>query len=120
MVSIFKSKKDDKNYLDFIAVKNPDYTWKKDDKDMIVVEVVRKGFFNKIAEKIFKVPQKTDVMLDEYGSFIWLLMDGKKSIFDISKYVSENFGEDAEPLMNRLVQFFKILHSNAFITFIKE
>ncbi|MCR5543048.1 MAG: PqqD family protein, partial [Eubacterium sp.] len=38
------------------------------------------------------------------GSFIWPLIDGKTSIYNIGEAVKEHFGEEEEPLYPRLVQ----------------
>ena len=36
---------------------------------MIVLEVTRNGFFDKIAQKFFKVPAKSDIRLDRTNYF---------------------------------------------------
>ena len=48
-----------KNYLDFIPVCNPDYTWDADKKGIVTVHVVNKGFYNRIAQKLFHRPLVT-------------------------------------------------------------
>ncbi len=45
-----------KNFMDFIPVCNPVYTWDADKKGKVTVHVVNKGFYNWIAQKIFKRP----------------------------------------------------------------
>lgn len=117
MINIIRKSKKDKNFLDFVPIKNPNYLWHIDEENLVVVEVIHVGIINKIAQKIFKVPQKSDISLDEYGSFVWQYIDGKNTIHDISIKVSEKFGKDAEPLLNRLVQFFRILKDNSFVSF---
>jgi hypothetical protein len=42
-------------------------------------------------------------------------MDGKRTVYDISQLVKEEFGEKAEPLYNRLVQYVRNLESYGFI-----
>ena len=63
-------KKNTKNYLDFVPVKNPDISWSKDASGMIVLQVTRKGFFDKIAQRFFKVPSTCNIKLDKHASFI--------------------------------------------------
>lgn len=46
-------------------------------------------------------------------------IDGARTIYDISELVHEHFGDKAEPLYKRLVQYFKTLESYGFITFNK-
>jgi len=113
-------KKNTKNYLNFIPLKNPDISWSKDSSGMIVLEVSRKGFFDKIAQKLFKVPQKSHIKLDKQGSYIWNCIDDKKSVYYIAQDVKSHFGKSAEPLYDRLVTFINILDDNKFITLKKE
>ena len=54
---------------------------------------------------------------DEMGNFIWPLMDGKNTVYDIAEQVKAHFGEKAEPLYNRLVQYMRNLESYGFIRF---
>lgn len=112
-----KNNKSNQNYLNYIPIRNPKFAWKFDQNKMVVVEVERTGLYDKIAQKIFRVPAKSDIELDEYGSFIWLYINGQNTIFDISKEVSNKFKENAEPLLPRLIKFFQILYNNKFIMF---
>jgi hypothetical protein len=109
-----------KNFMDYIPVCNPVNSWDVNKKDMVVVHVVNRGFYNWIAQKIFKRPKVSHIVLDEYGSFVWQKMDGKRTVFDISKLVSEHFGKDAEPVVERLVTYVQILYQNKFIGYVKQ
>ena len=82
------------------------------------LDIDNKGVFNKIAQVLFKRPKVSHIHLDELGSFVWPLLDGEKSIFDIGKAVEEHFGEKAEPLYERLAQYFKILESYGFVKYL--
>lgn len=113
-------KKNKKNFLDFIPVCNPEYTWGKDKKGNVVVHVVNKGFYNWIAQKFFKRPRISDIALDHYGSFVWQQMDGKRNVYEISRIVQEQFGEEAESVVERLVRFIQILYQNKFIGYVKK
>lgn len=113
-------KKEKKNYMDYVPVCNPGYSWDTDKKGIVTVHVVNSGFYNYLAQKLFKKPKVSHIALDEYGSFVWQQMDGKRSIYDISKLVAEHFGKKAEPVVERLVQFFRILYENKFIGYVKE
>ena len=76
-----------------------------------------KGFFNFIAQKVWKKPKVSQIHLDDMGNFIWPLMDGKKDIMAIANLIKEEFGDAAEPLYNRVVQYFKTLVSYGFVEF---
>lgn len=113
-------KKNTKNYLNFVPIKNPDITWCKDSSGMIVLNVKRKGFFDKLAQKCFKVPSQSNIKLDKHGSFIWNCIDNNKSVYNIAQDVKSHFGKSADPLYDRLVTFINILDDNKFITLKKE
>ncbi len=108
-----------KNYLDFIPIKNNSIKWYEDTSGIITLEVTRSGLFDKIAQKLFKAPYKSNIKLDKHGSFVWKSIDDSKSVYDLSKDVKRHFGNDAEPLIERLVEFITILESNKFVKFKK-
>ena len=105
-----------KNYLDYIPVKNPDMPWRQSDSGIVTVTVTNTGFYNWIAQKFFHRPRQSYIDLDQYGSFVWLLIDGERSVFDISGEVGLRFGKKADPLLDRLVKFFEILKGHGFIS----
>lgn len=109
-----------KNFMDFIPVCNPDYAWDADKKGKVTVHVVNKGFYNWIAQKLFKKPRISHIALDEYGSFVWKQMDGQRNVYEISKLVSAQFGKDAEPVVERLVKYIQILYQNKFIGYVRQ
>lgn len=57
------------------------------------------------------------IKLDEIGSFIWNLCDGKNTVKDIGNLLRKRFGERIEPLHDRVGLFFQNLEKNKFITF---
>lgn len=113
-------KKKKKNFMDLVPVCNPAFTWDVDKQGKVTVHMVNRGFYNWIAQKLFKKPRISHIDLDRYGSFVWQQMDGKRSVFEISKLVEEHFGKEAEPVIDRLVAFFRILYQNKFIGYVKK
>jgi hypothetical protein len=57
------------------------------------------------------------INLDEVGSFIWSLCDGKNTVKEIGEKLRENFGSRVDPLYERLSLFLQNLEKNRFITF---
>lgn len=110
-----KNKKISANYLDFIPKHNDKYTWEIDEQGAVTIFVENKGMFNRLAQKFLKKPKVSQVHLEEMGSFIWPLIDGERSILVIGESVKDHFGEEAEPLYPRLVQYIKNLESYDFI-----
>lgn len=104
------------NFLERRPLRNALIKWSHND-GKVTLEIENKGFFNKIAQKLFKKPKVTYVHLDKTGSFVWPLIDGEKDIIAIGELVKKEFGDEAEPLYERLAKFFQILESYNFITF---
>lgn len=108
-------KKKKKNYLEFIPQHNEKFFFEINEEGLVTIFIENKGLFNRIAQKLFKKPKVSQVHLDEMGSFIYPLIDGKKSVMDLSVLVHDHFGEKAEPLYNRLVTYMAMLERYEFV-----
>ena len=108
------SKKKSKNYLEFVPQRCIE-RFSTDEKGVITLEIENKGVFNRVAQKLLKKPKISYIHLDEMGSFIWPYIDGKRDITEIGVLVREHFGDKAEPLYERLSQYFKTLESYGFV-----
>lgn len=106
--------------MDYIPIYNPQYKWDADSEGIVTVHVVNKGFYNRIAQKLFNKPRVSHIALDEYGSFVWYQMDGTRDVFEIAKLVKEKYGDRAEPVVGRLVRYIQILYHNKFIGYLKQ
>lgn len=111
------AKKKENNYLDFVPVVNPQNTWSQDEKGIVTIHMVHRGFYAAIAQKFFHTPRVSRIALDEYGSFLWQQIDGEKTVGQLALAMKEQFGEKAEPLYDRLVKYMQILRNNKFILF---
>jgi hypothetical protein len=105
------------NYLEKIPLRKNGLKWSKSEDGKVTLEIENKGIFNRLAQKLFKKPPISYIHLDEMGSFVWPLMDGKMNITELANFVDEHFGESAHPLYERLAEFFHILESNNFVKF---
>ena len=81
----------DKNYLDFIPVKNPEI-------------------------KYFHRPKVSSIDLDDYGSFVWNTIDDKKDIYTLSQELDAHFPK-MEKSLSRLIKFLEILKDHHLITY---
>lgn len=112
------SKKQSENYLEFVPIRKIE-RFTTDENGVITLEIENKGFFNRLAQLLFKKPKISYIHLDEMGSFVWPIIDGERNITDIGVFVKDHFGDKAEPLYERLAKYFKILKSYGFIDFKK-
>ena len=99
------------NYMDRVPVRNDKFRWERDEDGNVTIFVENKGVFNRIAQKFFGKPEVTIVHLEGLGNYIWTIIDGKKSVYDIGQAVKEKFGDEAEPLYPRLVKYMSMLES---------
>lgn len=105
------------NYLDKVPMHSDGLNWSVDENGAVTLEVENRGWANKIAQILFKRPKVSYIHLDEMGNFIWPIIDGEKNVFCIGKEVKEHFGDKAEPLYERLAQYFQILENYGFVSF---
>ena len=104
------------NYLDQRPLRSEQLKWSEEDGS-VVLQVENKGVWNRLAQKILKKPKVSYIHLDEMGSFTWQLCNGEQTLIEIGKAVEERFGEDAQPLYERLVTYMQTLESYRFIHF---
>ena len=112
-----KKIKKGENYLERIPARKESLEWTVDEKDIVTINIHNKGFFNFIAQKLFKKPKITYVHLEENGSFIWQIMDGKKNLVELGKELEDKFGEKAHPVYERLAKYVQMLDNCGFVEF---
>ena len=110
----------DENFLELIPLRNPSLAYTKNEKGLITISVPNIGFFNKIAQTFFGRPKVSQIHLDEYSSYVWLGMNGKRDITELGRYLKRKYGDEAEPLYPRLVKFMEILKSNRYVGLIDK
>ncbi|MDU3803156.1 PqqD family protein [Paraclostridium bifermentans] len=67
------------------------------------------NFFRKLK---FKIPMYKKMELDEYGSFIFLQIDGEKNVKELGIKLEEKYGEESHPLYERLLLFLNHIDVN--------
>lgn len=110
-------KKQKKNYLDLIPERSEQILWETGEDGIVILQVENTGIFNRIAQRVFRRPKYTSVHMDKYGSFLWPLINGEKTVAELADLQKEAFGEEVEPLYPRIVKYFQIVESYHFIRF---
>lgn len=105
----------EKNYLDYVPRHSPGLRWDTLEDGRIQLTVKRRGWVNSLAHTLFKAPENNYVTLDDLGSFVWKQIDGRRSITAIGEMVEKAFGQDAEPVYQRLAEFVKMLSVHNFV-----
>jgi len=103
------------NFLELVPKKNEKFDWEVTDNGLVQVIIPRKGILDRIVRVFLKTPTVMRIDLDKYGSYIWNLIDGNRTTGDISKELKLQFGDEIEPLYERLITYINILRNNKFI-----
>ncbi len=111
--------KKDKNYVELIPQVHPKREWKLLEDGKVEVKIENTGFFNRLAQILYKKPRFSYIELDEFGSFVWQQIDGKRDIYEIGQLLEQSHEEASLQLYERLCAYFKILQKNKFIVYQK-
>lgn len=109
------SKAKDNNLLDYIPSRKSDLGWSQDAEGIVTLHRKNTGFYNRLAQRVFRRPAVSHIHLERYGSFLWLQMDGSRNVRAIAELMKARFSEDIEPLYPRIGQYLRILKNNGFI-----
>lgn len=107
----------DVSFLDMVPIKNPRIYWEMTPAGYIRILVEENGFISKFRKIITGSPITSQVVLDKFGSFIWIKMDGKRTVEEIGALLYQRFGEETEPLEERLEDHFVALKRHRFIAY---
>ncbi len=67
------------------------------------------SFFRKLR---FRIPLYKKIELDAYASFVFLQIDGNRTVQEIGKLIDSKYGKDAHPLYERLLLFLNHIETN--------
>lgn len=130
-------KKQQENYLDYVPVRAEKYqvviqdlskesllgvsygAFYVDQEQNVTLLMEHRGMMHFMAQKLFHKPRISQIHLEEFGSFVWQTIDGKKDVYQIGQEVKAHFGDKAEPLYERLCPYIQSLEANGFICYKK-
>ncbi|MBC2396220.1 PqqD family peptide modification chaperone [Clostridium tetanomorphum] len=84
------------------------------DKDNIVTILEKQDhkiqkFFRKLK---FRIPEYKRISMDQYGSYVFLQINGKKTVKDIGENLEAKYGDKTHPLYERLLLFLNHIDVN--------
>lgn len=82
----------------------------------LIIPKFKKKFVVKYFVPMMKSPN-IKLKLDEYGSFVWLNIDGNTPVGTIAKKMTEKFGDRILEVDNRISKYMTQLYEQRFITF---
>ena len=104
------------NYMDQIPIHDDKHPWRVTDDGMAEVDMEHNGFYDRIAQKMFKKPPVSHIALDKYGTVVWENMNGENTIADIVRIMEDAFPGERDRMLDRVVAFTITLKHNGFIT----
>lgn len=108
------------NYLDGTPRHDARHPWRLGEDGLVVVDMEHRGFYDRIAQRLFKRPRVSHISLDRYGSAVWQSMDGENAVGDIVDIMKARFPGEEERMLDRVVTFLATLQRNGFITMADE
>lgn len=98
------------NFLDYVPVIRTGIEWTTDEQGNVIVHRTNKGLFARMSRILLCKPMVSHLSLEQFGSFLWKQMDGKKNIYQLALELRQAYGEAAEPLYDRLVPYMQNLY----------
>lgn len=105
-----------KNALELIPVRLHEHETDSNSQVTILIPKFKKKFIVKYFVPMMKSPN-IKLKLDEFGSFVWLNIDGKSSVGTIAKKMVERFGDRIPEVDDRISKYMTQLYEQRFITF---
>lgn len=110
-----QEKKAEYNFLLYVPeIKHSD--WKLVDSKVVIYFKV-KDPVKRFVGWLYKTSPTCDVTLDDLCTKAWLLIDGKKSIYDIAKVMAKECNENIDSAISRSVPYMKYIAKKGWITF---
>lgn len=57
------------------------------------------------------------IRLDEHGSFVWRLLDGRRTVGEIARLLREEYGESVEPAEERAGKLVQVMYREGLVTY---
>jgi len=102
------------NLLDLIPVKNIECQKNEEGLIVLLKPKFKNPFLAKHLLPLLKNPYYR-IRLDALGSSVWELCDGHLTVKELGRKLKDKFGDNAEPLFDRLALFLQSLEKNRFI-----
>ena len=115
MANTAKPTNDKYNFALYVPVIKQN-TWELKENGLVTLHLTVKDPVRRFAGWLVKKSPKTTLDLDELSSKAWLLIDGQRSIYEISKEMSKG-NKDAKDELRRLVTFVRYCSKRGWITY---
>jgi len=104
--------------LKAIPVRNAAIKWEVDKKGEVALVIPQKDkLWVKIVSRLFRIPPKKVIVLDEVGSYVWRLCDGKNDVAKIVDSLCKRYNLTRKEAEVSLLIFFRQLSKRGLLGF---
>lgn len=97
-------------------LRNPLLRWERDEEGLVRVRVPRKDTrWVKVLSRAFYIPEGKTFSLDEPGSFVWELCDGRNDVRTIIQRFAQHFKLTRKEAEVSTIEYFRLLARKGFV-----
>ncbi|MDP8255175.1 MAG: PqqD family protein [Candidatus Alcyoniella australis] len=105
-----------RNFLTLVPLQRPaDITG---DPGCVVIHAPR--FRSKIGQffgRLLRRSEQLSLKLDERSAYCWKLIDGERNVQQICDQMQQRFGDEVEPVVQRIMQLLQIFERNRLVSY---
>ena len=95
--------------------------WEKTEAGEVRITVTRQETWKtRLLSKLFYIPEKRTITLDEVGAQVWQMCDGRNSVADMIEGLRDRYKLDRKEAEVSLLSYLKTLGQKRFIGFLVE
>ena len=101
--------------------RNDSLDWETNDEGEVQISVVRQDTWKvRLLSKLFYIPKKRKITLDEVGTEVWQMCNGRNTVGDMIEQLSKTYQLNRKEAEVSLLQYLKTLGEKRFIGFVLE
>ena len=85
--------------------------WREEEGLVVIAAPRFKGRLGKGLIEVLRRDQTYNLQLDEFGSFVWRLIDGERTLGEITDATIEHIDAEEETALHRLLMFLRALQN---------
>lgn len=106
-------KKQELNLMDQVFVHSEKYPYLCDENGIVTILEPQNHKIQRFLRKIgFSIPENKKMELDAYGSYVYLLINGERTVTEIGEALSQKYEGAAEQLYERLCPYIRSLYGH--------
>ena len=101
--------------------RNESLRWEQNDAGEVQVVIERQDTWRvKLLSRVFYIPKERKITLDEVGSEVWQMCNGRNSVGQMIDLLSEKYQLNRKEAEVSLLQYLKTLGQKRFVGFVLE